>query len=297
MQYWYLFANSFYLKYYDDDPRNEPFLGDRKTNGRYLFGTRISSGENDTGRNKYVVNAERYFGMRREKLAEFSLPSIQKQIKKRQIVALSTSTYWCDWLPGYQKEDISHMVLVESVNNDHLVCIDSMQAVKPVCMKIDDFYKGVTQADTFHFFACKQCVAEILADSIHSIQIDQMHNDLFKLIDDLKNSENFADEFELCENGFWSCDLFRNTSYYIAGSRSLYAIFLEKVGAEIGQDELCTVANSFFGISKQWAAFKKLFMMNYYTNQIDKCQTDLIARLENIVQDELSAYDSLKKCI
>lgn len=143
----------------------------------------------------------------------------------------------------------------------------------------------------------KQYVADILSDSIDSIKIDQMQNDLLKLIDDLKNSENFADEFTLCENGFWSCDLFRNTSYYIAGSRSLYAIFLEKVGAEIGKEELCAVANSFFGISKQWAAFKKLFMMNYYTNRIDKCQTDLIARFENIAQDELSAYDSLRKYI
>ena len=262
-----------------------------------MLGTRISSGENDTGRNKYIENAERYFGMQREILTELDLPSIQKQIEKRQIVALSTSTFWCDWLPGYQKEDISHTVLVESVNNDHLICIDSMQSAKPVRMKFDDFYKGVTQAEIFHFFSCTQCVTDILADSIYSIQIDQMQYDLFKFMNDLKNSANFANEFALCKNGFWSCDLFRNTSYYIAGSRSLYAIFLEKVGAEIGHNELCKAANLFYEISKQWTSFKRLFIMNYYTNQIDKCKTDLIARLETIAEDELSAYNSLKKCI
>ncbi len=290
LPYWFTYAQLFDIRYYEGKIENKAFIGNPTNNGRYTIGSRISTGENHSGKNCLVSMAEKYFGLTVQNIENFSIPNIQRLIREEQLVLLNTNIFWCPWLDGYQNGQIDHKILVHKIlEDDSLECVDPMQMSDYCTLPLSDYQNGVTSASILSFSPKELDPAAILKDSVLCIEIDRMKADMESFIEDLQHTTHFEDEFNNCDQGFWYCDLYRNLCYYVSSFRSLYAFYLLKTGQYLNDTQLIHLSKSFDDLSVKWSRLKGLFIRGFQLRNFSDCKDSLNNKLCVIKEAEFKA--------
>lgn len=294
MPYWYLFAWTFDLKYYEANPENYRLIGHPIESGKYLIGNRIASGENDTGKNHYLILAEQYFGMRDTVLSDKSIETVEKLLNQNRFFAFQTNVYWCSWMPNYKKEDLVHTVLVNRIMPDRTIeCVDSMQSTNYVYMSYEDFNQGVDCIHLLEFHPCQLTPEQIFIDSIEHTKNSNMFAHFEHFIHDIECCTDYEEEFQFCDKGFWFCQLYRNTVYYLGGTRKMYSFLLQKLSQDTNNKMLMELSEHFIRLGVEWDKLKSPLMRYYYTKQFDKSQKIVVQKLKEIKENEYKLFSQM----
>jgi hypothetical protein len=257
MEYWLLFALTFQIRYNHNDDTS-----DRKISNK-SFGSQFTSGMNgmqELANELFGLEIQEINANTKDELVEI----VKRQLSEGKSVGIVTDVYWCNWSVYYKKSSNEHIILVTSIQEDMVVCVDNMLSDGICEMKYEDFVEGITGVRLYSFLQRDKINYKAVwgKSMLYTTQIAQKH-EFAKFIQDFPDHFNMEKEFAAFAFDGWSSTFWRNLFYYISGSRKMYSCFLLNMGIKLGKDAFFSAAEMLNVVEKKWRRLSMLFIRFY----------------------------------
>lgn len=225
--------------------------------------------------------------------------SIVKHINELTPVISYVDTYYCQWLPTYQKQHSHHYVLIVGYSKDSFLCFDKYSK-EMLEISFTEYEKAcgecvlIENKNNYDFFKEKEIFKTFISDLL------LYNNEEYNMFKNMHNFSSYIlNDFNLYEAVKDYKDVRSATIFIwlnsICTGRKKYSLFLKNIKEKIKEIEIDKCISGLDDIYNRWYEIIITMLTASYRNKNldDKRKENIARKIEDIAKIEFEIYSEL----
>lgn len=204
------------------------------------------------------------------------------------------STFDCPWLNEYKIINQLRYFLVLYVEDDTVYFVDPILDKKIKTLPISSF--SINTKKIFRVDLLPETAYDFDAQFRYSLNAILAYNpteDFEAFIDRIKMCHSIDKEYTKISKNYIVSELDDRLGNKLAGSRGLYALFLQELNDHIHSNKLREIADEYNKLEKKWLVLRNLFYRSYLNHTFKEEKNKIISQTYLIVYEEVKLRNAL----
>ena len=245
----------------------------------------------------HVVDClERYYGIYNSTVnvsKDHSLEVLDSIFALDQPVVFMTSTYYCRWLPEYQKIDKLRFLILLDRQSDGILCEDPISDCHRVSMPIQDYFSGYRKIHRVNKPIRDVSDARImLQGTTMFLKEQQLEKQFDRFLTYMEHISTVHGLYNNIKGNVWYSNFDEYIGYYMSNTPLLYQAFLQelcmKFSIDLEEENLLL-----HKISRSWRYLRNELFKSYVTDRYNQHKISILNRIKSLKYYSIAIRDQL----
>ncbi len=208
---------------------------------------------------------------------------------------VQTKINLCPWLPQYRLQSNLHFFIILGIDKDNLYIADPINSTKIITI-LKSLSMNILHK--IYYVECRYpydmvSYKYIYEKSVQCINVNELNESYTKFIEYLHTIKDLDIEYKNKDTHYHISDIDKKIGYDIAGSRNLYAIFLDSINNYFLDERLETIKSNISKSMYMWTELRNILFKSHITKTFELKRSKIIRHIDKIRHLEIDLYNKL----